>query len=79
MSKIQLTIKRPSSLLSSEMDQEITEEQLGDIKKLLQKHCAWCGDPMHGVFLAHHHTENDVDVTRLPRREGIEQYQAEDR
>jgi hypothetical protein len=30
----------------------------------MSERCKWCGERMHTVIRAHHHTENGVDVTK---------------
>jgi hypothetical protein len=37
---------------------------LGEAIAKMIGQCAWCGEPMHTLARAHHHTESGVDVTK---------------
>ena len=80
----ELTIRRPSSLLSVVLSQEITPSQLSIIAALLKQDITY-GEVL--AFLASRKrqypnqafAEGVSDTWNDNRREGIEQFQAEDR
>jgi hypothetical protein len=87
---LELEIKRPGSLLSVELHREITEEQLRQIRSLIDDGNTTLEANLRGVLADFEDgglTEEEalsqmtdiVDRSLLPRREGIDQYQAEDR
>jgi len=41
----------------------ITEIELQQLRELLTTICAHCGEKMHTIIRAHHHTEDGEDVT----------------
>lgn len=71
---LELIVRRPGSLLSVELKQEITEGQLAKIKRLLDPVET---DSEHEARLV---SEGDAIADRFyDRLEGIEQYQVESR
>jgi len=77
---IHLKITRPSSLLSVEIDRDIDERQLSIIKLVLASDMTYA--EALGVFGAWFDRPETFTYTLRPaleRREGIDQFQAEDR